>query len=40
MVQCISRMEDKAYQAMAVVDASIGKILNYRKLRCNPKKEI
>ena len=40
MLQRISRMEDEVYQAMAVVNASTDKMLNYRQLRRNPKYKI
>ena len=30
-------MEDKVYQAMVVMDASTGNMLNYRQLRRDPK---
>ena len=30
-------MEDKVYQAMAVMDANTGTMLNYRQLRRDPK---
>ena len=33
-------MEDEVYQAMAVMDASTGKMLNYRQLRRDPKYKI
>ena len=33
----MARMEDKVYQAMAVMDTSTGKMLNYRQLWRNPK---
>ena len=38
--QRIARMEDEVYQAMAVMDASTGKMLNYRQLRRDPKYKI
>ena len=37
MSQRMARMEDKVYQAMAVMDTSTGKMLNYRQLWRNPK---
>ena len=40
MSQRIARMEDEVYQAMAVMDASTGKMLNYRQLRRDPKYKI
>ena len=40
MLQRISRMEDEVYQAMAVMDTSTGKMLNYRQLRGDPKYKI
>ena len=33
-------MEDKVYQAMSVMDASTGKMLNYQQLRWDPKYKI
>ena len=33
-------MEDAVYQAMAVMDTNTGNMLNYRKLRRNPKYKI
>merc|ERR1712086_523713 len=40
MSKQIARMEDEVYQAMAVMDASTGKMLNYRQLRRDPKYKI
>ena len=40
MLKGIARTEDKMYQAMAVMDASTGKMLNYWQLRRNPNYKI
>ena len=40
MSKRIAQMEDKVYQAMAVMNASTGKMLNYRQLRRDPKYKI
>ena len=40
MSKRIARMEDKVYQAMAVMDANTGNMLNYRQLRRDPKYKI
>ena len=40
MAQRMARMEDNMYQAMAVMDASTVKVLNYWLLRRNPKYKI
>ena len=33
----MSRLEDEVHQAMAVMDADTGKLLNYKKLTKDPK---
>ena len=40
MSKHIARMEDKVYQAMTVIDANTGNMLNYRQLRRNPTYKI
>ena len=40
MPKRIARMEDEVYQGMAVMDANIGKMLNYRQLRRDTKYKI
>ena len=35
--QCIPRLENEVHQAMAVMDADTGKLLNYRQLMQNTK---
>ena len=40
MLQRIARTEDGMYQVMAVMDASTGKMLNYRWLRRDTKYKV
>ena len=37
MAQQVSKLENEAHQAMAVMDAETGKLLNYRQLMKDPK---
>ncbi len=37
LTRCITRLENKVHQAMAVMDKDTGKLLNYRQLMNSPK---
>jgi hypothetical protein len=37
LTRCITKLENKVHQAMAVMDKDTGKLLNYRQLMNSPK---